>query len=279
MTLAGIQYIGLAGVSSSCKRAIVRLIQFGDEIHKASLLSCPGTHSTTHCFLLRVNCDEIIAVKSGFASGYGGEGLGALSTILRLFERHNVEIDEYIVSPSIIDRVNQSGLTKKDLDQIQAMQPVRPNRWYDYIFDEKYEKQKNGTSDLKIQFPPVMPYAILDNRIIDLALEFQVKPDHSILSGYRRLEGIIRDRIGSEEHGAKLFSLAFQGENSKLLWKDLGTGEQQGRVNLFTGVYMAFRNPRAHHEPHKYAEGPLSEFLLLNQLYILEKEAIVREEA
>jgi len=38
MALAGIEYSGIAGASSSCKDAIVCLLHFGDEIHKADLL-------------------------------------------------------------------------------------------------------------------------------------------------------------------------------------------------------------------------------------------------
>ncbi len=40
--------------------------------------------------------------------------------------------------------------------------------------------------------------------------------------------------------------------------------------NLFTGAYMAFRNPRAHRELAHDLGAALGEFLLLNQLYLLE---------
>ena len=36
---------------------------------------------------------------------------------------------------------------------------------------------------------------------------------------------------------------------------------------------MAFRNRRAHQEPDPYVGGDLQEFLLLNHLYVLEREA------
>jgi hypothetical protein len=53
----------------------------------------------------------------------------------------------------------------------------------------------------------------------------------------------------------------------------LDEGEQGGRVNLFTGTYLAYRNPRAHRELEEYANDQLNEFLLLNHLYLLEKES------
>ena len=59
----------------------------------------------------------------------------------------------------------------------------------------------------------------------------------------------------------------------KLTWKDAGDGERAGRMQLFKGSYLAYRNRRAHREPKGTAEKALMEFLLLNRLYILEKES------
>jgi hypothetical protein len=57
-----------------------------------------------------------------------------------------------------------------------------------------------------------------------------------------------------------------------LTWPVNDDGEKNGRANLFTGTFMAYRNPRAHRE-HS-SEELLAEFLLLNQLYRLEFEAV-----
>ena len=40
------------------------------------------------------------------------------------------------------------------------------------------------------------------------------------------------------------------------------------------GTFMAYRNPRSHREVRDYRTGQLAEFLLLNHLYCLEREAI-----
>lgn len=276
-SLAGIQYLGLAGISASCLDAIVRLIQFGDKIHKAKLLSCFGEHSGTHCFLLTINLDELIAINTGFSSGYGGEGPAALSTALQLLHKHGVEIDEYEVSPELIDRVEMSCLTRKDIAFIETSRPKRPMRFSDYVFDQKGRLDNNEEILLR-RFPEAMPFGILDSRLYDLALSFETQPDNSIMSGYRRLEDIVRERTGLTESNTKLFSKAFQGEESELYWKDIDdAGEQAGRATLFTATYMAFRNRRAHREPDPYAGGSLQEFLLLNHLYWLEKEAVQRD--
>jgi hypothetical protein len=119
----------------------------------------------------------------------------------------------------------------------------------------------------------VIPFAIIDARIIDLAISFWKDPDDKLLKGYRRLEDAIRKRTSLDEHGTKLFSQTFAGNNPKLTWDHIDDGERAGRANLFTGAYMAHRNPRAHRELESDRDGQLAEFLLLNHLFRLEKEA------
>lgn len=80
--LARIEYSGLAGISQACQDAVMRLLQYGDRITRARILSC----SKNHCFLLTVNVGDLVAVKSGFASGYGGGGPHAFSYVLRLLD-------------------------------------------------------------------------------------------------------------------------------------------------------------------------------------------------
>jgi hypothetical protein len=109
--------------------------------------------------------------------------------------------------------------------------------------------------------------------MFDLAIRFWEGPDDRLMMGYRRLEDIVRKRTAIDEHGVKLFSQAFSGPKAKLGWKDLDESEQAGRVHLFTGTYLAYRNPRAHRELEEYANDQLNEFLLLNHLYLLEKES------
>jgi hypothetical protein len=67
-------------------------------------------------------------------------------------------------------------------------------------------------------------------------------------------------------------SRAFAGKDALLTWPVLDENERAGRLNLITGAYMAYRNPRAHQE--KPRSELLAEFLLLNQLFRLEEEAV-----
>ncbi len=193
------------------------------------------------------------------------------SFVLQLLEAHGVKIDEYVVGGGLLERVNLSALTEADLETIEFARPVRPTRWHDYVLDERW-----GIDDyvrLWQEFDPIIPFAIVDSRITDLAMRFFRFPDECLLKGYRRLEDIVRGRIGSDRHSAKLFSQAFLGEPPSLVWKGLDAAEQKARGCLFTSAYTGYRNPRAHRELGQESHSQLLEFLLLNHLYVLEKSA------
>jgi hypothetical protein len=239
--LAGIEYHGLPGISRACKDAVIRLIQFHENIRLARIL----TSDDGHCLFLTVEPGALVAIKSGFASGYIGEGSRALSYVLQLLYAHKIEIDEIRVSEDVSRRLDASALNTEDIRTIETAKPIRPVRWHDYVFKDDWERREAGEywSDVR----PVMPYAILDSRIADLAISFWDKPDDALLVGYRRLEDIVRARTTLDEHGAKLFSQAFQGENARLCWKDAEGREQQGRGSLFASIYLAYRNPCGFH--------------------------------
>jgi len=266
-SLAGIEYSGLAGISQECQDAVMRLLQYGDRISRARILSC----SNIHCLLLSVNVGDLIAIKSGFGSGYGGEGPHAFSYVLQLLKAHSAEIEEYEVDKDVIERLDESALTQSDIDKLDAARPLRPSRWYDYVSERDWESERSG--ELWREFDPVIPFAVIDSRIVDLAMSFWEGPDDRLLTGYRRLEDTVRERTGLDEHGTRLFSQAFMGPEAKLGWKDLDEGEQVGRALLFTASYQAYRNRRAHRELKEYQNEQLTEFLLLNHLYLLERES------
>lgn len=266
--LAGIQYVGLPGISEACAQAIQRMLQYNDHIVSARVL----TSDHDHCLLLVVGEYDKVAVKSGFASGYGGEGPRALARVLQLLLDHGVDIEEVEVEQAVLDRLDASGLTAKDLETIDAAEPVRPMRIYDYIYDAMGSVKSLGIHWSR--FPAVLPFSIIDKRIADLALRFLEEPNDTLLQGFRRLEDTVRQRSDSQEHGAKLFSQAFQGDEAKLIWQGALPSEVVGRVNLFTGAYMAHRNPRAHREMQEDMTALLSEFLLLNHLFRLEANAV-----
>lgn len=270
-TPQGIQYLGLPGVTRNCVDAVVGLIQNREDIVSASLL----TNAGTHCLLLHLGEGDTFAIKSGFSSGYGGEGPAGLSFVLLVLDTHGIPIEEFEVKAEVIDRVDCCALTFAEVEKLKAGKPVRPTRWWDYT-------ARDDRDDLEriawhwSRFRPVIPFAIIDVRISDLAIAFWNSPDHQLMTGYRRLEGIVRTRTGLDEHSAKLFSQAFQPETGPLFWPGLPGNEQSGRMSLFTGAFMTYRNARAHQELQEDSVSLLREFLLLNHLYQLEGSSVLR---
>ncbi len=266
-SLAAIEYYGIPGVTQECMEAVMRLIQFNDQITKARIL----TWSNEHCFLLSINVGDLVAIKSGFASGYAGEGPRGFSYILQLLRAHGAEIVEYDVRRDMIYRLDSSCLTRQDLERLELARPVRPSRLSKYIDERDWNIEEEG--ELWREFPYIIPFAIIDHRIVDLAKSFWQSPDEKLLTAYRRLEDIVRTRTGLDEHGSKLFSKAFSGAEAKLKWKGLNTAEQAGMAGLFISAYQAFRNPRAHKEMKYDSQEVLTEFLHINHLFHLEQES------
>ncbi|HUR63563.1 MAG TPA: TIGR02391 family protein [Candidatus Thermoplasmatota archaeon] len=279
---AAIQYLGMGGYTQSCIEAVELLLQFGREVEKARILTHvrehvpatdegPARDVARHCLLLTINESELVAVKSGFSSGYGGEGPAGLSFILQLLDAHGVEITESDVEQEFIERVDCCLLTYGDLDRIASMDIVMPHRWYDYVWDRDETRQKERT--LWRQFPLTVPYALMDPRLIDLAIDFWAKPNDHLRTAFARLEDSVRKRTGLREHGAELFKQAFLPPTLRLEWEGLDDKERAARTLLFQSVFGAHRNPRAHRELDESRNEQLSQFLLVNHLFSLESEA------
>jgi uncharacterized protein (TIGR02391 family) len=267
--LAGIQYLGTGGDSLACVRALCRVLAWPERPRSVRLL----TSEQLHAFLLTFEREAPIAIK-------------ALADALMLLSASRADVEEIQVRREVLERLSASALTRADLSLIESAEPVRPMRLYDYVH-AVYQGRRSEAS-VWGQFEPVMPYALIDPRLADLALDFFSAHDRVLLDGFRRLEDRIRERTGLVEHGTKLFSQAFAGDESRLTWhgqaKGRGSkpdlidkGEQAGRAHIFVGTYQAFRNPRAHRTSVVDAAEALGEFLMLNQLFRFEAKAIERQ--
>lgn len=267
----GLQYVGRAGTSAVCLDGVLRFLQFGDTINKAWLL----THENRHCFLLHVNERFWVAVKSGFGSGYGGEGPKTLSVALQILELHGAEVEEYEVKWAVIDRLDRSALRRADIEALFKVEPVRPQRWNDYVLGA--EGMLDIAEHLWRKFPTVIPFGIIDGRLADLALDFFNRPDETLIKGFRLLEEAVRSRAKIEGFGGDLFRKAFDLQKGALSWSGLNETESKSRLNLFVAAFGACRNPRAHREIKSSQRDQVSEFLLLNMLFRMELEATGRE--
>jgi len=267
--LASIQYAGVGGSSADCQGAVIRFLQH-DRINLCRIPSWEGAH----CLLLTINSGDLVAIKSGFRSGYGGEGPHTFSYALQLLEAHNIEIEEFDVDEDFLERVDASALTTADLEQLESSRRVRQRSSRDYILEQHWLQAERRT--LWREFPKIIPFGVIEPRLIDLALTFWDAPDERLLVAFRKLEDIVRDRTGLREHGSKLFAQAFLGDKAVSGWPGLDESEQIGRAQLFIGTYQAHRNPRAHRQPKEWTDSQLCELLLLNQLYRLEAQTIIR---
>lgn len=263
-----IEYVGKFGVTQTCIDGMLRYLQFDEPIKEAKLI----TNDQRHGFILYTEeRRDTIVVRAGFCSGYQGEAPRGLSYALSLLEEFEIEVDEFEVSSRLFQRLNRCQLTDKDLLSIDNLQPVRPAMIYEYMLT--YPKEHH-TSESCMPIP--IPLKLIDERIRDLAIRFWADPDARIQTGFRRLEDAVRSRCQLEEHGAKLFQPAFMGDASHLTWAGLTSKEQAARADLFKAAWGSFRNPRAHKELDHSPEDLLSEFLVLNQLFRLESQAIKR---
>ena len=266
----GLQYVGRPGISADCLDAILRFLQFGDTINMAWLL----TSNHRHCFLLQINAGSWVAVKSGFGSGYCGEGPKTLSIALQILELHRVEIDEYEVISPLLDRLDRAALSCADFSALQSLPPIRPVRWGRYILGASPATSTAET--LWQRFSPVIPFAILDGRIADLALDFFKQPDETLIKGFRRLEETVRTHAQIDGFGSELFRHAFDPQKGALTWGGLSEAEHKGRLNLFIATFGACRNPRAHRAIEEALRDQVSEFLLLNTLFRFEHNSTKR---
>jgi hypothetical protein len=269
--LAGLAYHGSSRTTQSCLDAIVRLIQADEWITQAFLLTADGRH----CFVLEVAEYELVVIKAGFASGYGGEGPTGLAVALCLLRRHGIDVEELEVLPDVLVRVDESRLTEEDLKLISISRAVRPLRLEQYthrVFGSESREAK-----MRAVFPLVVPFGLVDERIMDLAVKLAVGADAAITGAFKRLESIFVKRCGMPDgYGARLFQKALKGPASLLTWEGIGEQEAEGRAELFVAVYRGFRNRRAHKELDSKPADALREFLLVNELFLLEADAVER---
>lgn len=265
-----LQYHGSPRTTQSCLDALLRQITIPDHIRLAVLLTCDQDHA----FYLETQDPTPVLIKSGFTSGYLGEGPAGLAIALHLLLRHRIEVEEVIINPAMMARLNSSKLTTGDMSKVHSERRVLPTRIYNYM-DDGLQGRGRPTDQMRRQNPLVVPWAVLDDRLVDFALEFDLEPDMTVLKAFRRLEALVKERctMSADSHGLKVFQQAFRGAGAALEWKGLAFAEVEGRAKLFEGAYSAFRNARAHRDEAIDKVRAYREFLLVNELFLLESEA------
>ncbi len=264
-----IQYLGTC-YTQDCLEALGFILQTQKNVKEAKLLSNNGYHA----FLILSERNTYI-IRSGFTSGYLGEGSKGLASALQLLLRHEVDVEEILITNTLMKKLNTASLNDHDIQKIQVSKVVRPIEIYEYIY--AIYKSTDYQISNNLYYPTELPYHFIDPRIFDLALKFKDDPDSAIMNAYTRLEDIIRKRSNLYHlHAADLFKTAFIDKTSPLTWNISNFGEIQAKGRFFANIYQAFRNTRAHKEINLSYKQLIRKFLLVNELYLLESEAIER---
>ncbi len=271
-----IEYHGSAGITQGCIEALQRTLQFGDELVQVIILSSQHGLSSNqkHGLFLKNSFEHSIIILPGFTSGYNGEGPRGFSYSLALLEAAGIPIDEVMLPKEMFKRLEEGALLFGDIEFFESSRPVRPKRHSYFILEQHWKKKRDGS--LWKEFKPVIPLGLIEPRLIKLARNFSDDPDNIVFQAFRLLEDTVRQRIDTEETGKKVFSTAFHGNDSPLYWPEIEMGEKVGRANLFIGAYLAYRNPKAHKEMNEDLNDLMRQFLVINQLFFLENEAITR---
>lgn len=182
-----IQYLGTP-YTQDCLDAIGVILQTQTYIEKALLLSC----NQIHAYLIKSNRNTYV-IRSGFSSGYSGEGPKGLASSLQLLLKHNIEVEEINISEKLMKKVNHSSLSDADLETMFTARVVRPINIYEYIY-AIYKTTEYQINNDRF-YPTELPFHLVDSRIFDLALKFNDDPNYSILTAYTRLEDIVKDKI------------------------------------------------------------------------------------
>lgn len=262
-------YLGHHGVTRCSVEAVERLLHRHRDIEAVRLLSCRNRHA----YMFTLACADFAVVRAGFTSD-SGEGSSGLRRSLNLIQSVGLEIEESDVDNALFDRLNHAALSPDDLDRLLALRCVRPWRLWDYGLRVHSDAEQSGGLWQGVE--PVLPLGLLDPRLFDLAVDFWKAPDAVLFKGFRRLEGIIRSRTGLKQHGKNLYTGAFQSPQPLLVWVGFDENQQNGRASLFIGAFAAFRNERVHNEAEDNLQDALREFLMLNQLFVFESEAVLR---
>jgi hypothetical protein len=234
------------------------------------------THDELHGFYLDVEEPEPIFIRCGFASGYDGEGPAGLAIALHLLDRYRVDVEETELPADLLARLDAGALTAGDMQRIEAGNVVRPIRISDYMHDG-LACRGSAANAMRKQFSRLIPWSQLDERLTDLALQLESEPDKAVFTGFRRLEAEVKTRcaLASSIHGVQVFRSAFRGSGALLSWPGLTNSEVEGRAQLFEGAFLSIRNPRAHGEVGGGADRAYREFYVLNELFLLEREAVI----
>ncbi len=269
---AGIEYHGIAGASDDCEAAVLRLLTSGGNLARALIL----TSGRDHAFLLFNEVGDPIAIKSGFASGYGGSGPTALSRVVEFLNGHGVEIDEVEITEDVLERLDDSALTLAMLTRSSTASvfgqaggamttSASTNGKPATIGRYGRRSPRSCPTPCSIRASSSLPWT-LRRTLMGVSTAATDGWRTSCASG-----------LGSSNTAPSSFPPPSRARRPRSFGTWQTPPRRRAAALLFAGVYMAYRNPRAHREMTRGHH--LAEFLLLNHLFKLEADAIANPAA
>ncbi|MGE8542198.1 MAG: TIGR02391 family protein [Acinetobacter sp.] len=268
-----IQYLGTP-YTQDCIEAIALVLQFEEQVEQALVL----TNDHNHCFLIK-GYRTFYLIRHGFRSDYISEGYKGFVKALKLLQRHEVEIKELLITTKEFEIIRQNSLSDSNVESFLNSSYSRTNTIYDYISNLDF--MLNEPLKINDYYPSELPLKLIDERIIDLAFKFKLDANASIMTAYTPLEDIIRKKINSQNFSSSLMEDAFCSDLKKkklspFKWEAENEEASNAIGRLFVNMFEAYRNQRAHSEAKKSLSQLQREFLLINELYLLEYESIKR---
>lgn len=282
---ADVSYVGKPGMTCSCEKAVEEYITHRGPPDRVTLLSCERPWhegAFDNAFMFEKEESEYFKtfVLDGFSCSSSGSAGEALSRIISLLEWHNVESFREINIPrEIMIRIHKQDVTVDDIEAIETS-PSRGNprrhRWENHAMPVNPWKGRDV----------FLPMSLLDDRLVESGKAIIEDPDASetvVREGFRLLEHILKSRVEGYSEAAgldavKLIDFCFDKDKGALIWPGVKPGVTDGRRQLFRGAFQAIRNPFSHTVPdHDFARD-IRHFLLLNELFTLEKQSITRME-
>ena len=115
-------------------------------------------------------------MRSGFASGYGGEGPHGFSFVLALLMSLDITFDEIEVKASVQREVDGGCLSQETLDALESQPPVRL-RVSEYVSERDLDAKFECTLWQRLDL--FVPLGIVDPRLVDVARDFGILPTRS----------------------------------------------------------------------------------------------------
>lgn len=273
-----VQYMGTPYDLTPCLLAIDTIVNSERLPERTSLVTWAKDrpkHLESHLFLFWGWKEApLTVVRSGFTSGYSGEGPRAFSMALCMIWDKGVPMDQLYVPEDLFDAINKQHATEEMLDGLRVQgEPMEP--WTGHYVREQ-DKQMVGERTFWPRWHTPRPvFDFLDAELAERC--HSLYPDNvgsAVREAYILVEERLRALIGRSSAGEEtlsgqnLLNEALHPERGILTDRSLPRSERDGLFLMFKGAHMYVRNPRAHRFVDEKDPQRAIEFIYLADLLL-----------